>query len=92
MDRRNFIGKTMALGAAGMVAPSLKTFASFPASPQLRPDDISIAQWALVQEIRDGKWKTLDFPKVAREDFDINGITAMASAKFLKEIIAKMLE
>jgi L-ribulose-5-phosphate 3-epimerase len=37
-------------------------------------NDISIAQWALVQEIRDGKWKTLDFPRVAREDFDINGI------------------
>ena len=37
-------------------------------------DDISLAQWALVEEIRTGKWKTLDFPKIAREDFDINGI------------------
>lgn len=37
-------------------------------------DDISIAQWALVREIREGKWKTLDFPRIAREDFDINGI------------------
>lgn len=37
-------------------------------------NDISLAQWALVQEIRDGKWKTLDFPRVAREDFDLNGI------------------
>ena len=59
MDRRNFIGKTMALGAAGMVAPSLNAFSATTFSPQLRPDDISIAQWALVQEIRDGKWKTL---------------------------------
>ena len=74
MDRRNFIGKTMALGAAGMVAPSLQALSSNSSGPWLRPDDISIAQWALVQEIRDGKWKTLDFPKVAREDFDINGI------------------
>ncbi|KPK86283.1 MAG: hypothetical protein AMS27_05420 [Bacteroides sp. SM23_62_1] len=37
-------------------------------------DDISIAQWALVSEIQDGQWKTLDFPKIAREVFDINGI------------------
>lgn len=37
-------------------------------------DDISIAQWALVDEIRQGLWTTLDFPKLAREEFDINGI------------------
>src|SRR4051812_39827790 len=37
-------------------------------------DDISLAQWALVEEVKAGKWKTLDFPKIAREDFDINGI------------------
>jgi hydroxypyruvate isomerase len=37
-------------------------------------DDISLAQWALVKEIKEGKWKTLDLPKIAREDFDINGI------------------
>jgi L-ribulose-5-phosphate 3-epimerase len=37
-------------------------------------DDISLAQWALVEEIRAGKWKTLDFPQVARKDFGLNGI------------------
>lgn len=37
-------------------------------------DDISLAQWALVEEIRAGKWKNLDFPRVAREDFGLNGI------------------
>jgi len=37
-------------------------------------DDISLAQWALIEEFREGKWKTLDFPKIAREDFDLNGI------------------
>ncbi|MCW3114500.1 MAG: barrel protein [Segetibacter sp.] len=37
-------------------------------------DDISLAQWALVGELKAGKWKTLDFPKIAREDFDLNGI------------------
>jgi len=37
-------------------------------------DDISIAQWALVEEVRAGKWKNLDFPRIAREDFGVNGI------------------
>jgi len=37
-------------------------------------DDISLAQWALVDEIRAGKWKNLDFPRIAREDFGLNGI------------------
>jgi hypothetical protein len=27
-----------------------------------------------VEEIRSGKWKTLDFPSVARKDFGLNGI------------------
>ncbi|QEC68334.1 TIM barrel protein [Panacibacter ginsenosidivorans] len=40
----------------------------------MNKDDISLAQWALVEEIQTGKWKTLDFPKIAREDFDLNGI------------------
>jgi len=37
-------------------------------------DDISLAQWALVNELRAGKWKTLDFAKIARQDFGLNGI------------------
>lgn len=41
---------------------------------QNQKDDISLAQWALVNEIRAGEWKTLDFPRVAREDFGLNGI------------------
>jgi len=36
--------------------------------------DISLAEWALVEEIRAGKWKNLDFPRIAREDFGLNGI------------------
>ena len=43
-------------------------------SSQLKESDISLAQWALVEEIRAGKWKNLDFPRIAREDFGINGI------------------
>ncbi len=41
---------------------------------QLTKDDISLAEWALVEEIRAGKWKNLDFPRIAREDFDLDGI------------------
>ena len=37
-------------------------------------DDISLAQWALVDEVRTGAWTTLDFPKIARQDFGLNGI------------------
>ena len=90
LNRRDFIGKTMTTGAVGIVAPALLGSCSSnnetaeekskkkspPIAVPVMPekDDISIAQWALVDEIREGIWKTLDFPKVAREDFDINGI------------------
>ncbi|HEY0432694.1 MAG TPA: hypothetical protein VGC95_02405, partial [Chitinophagaceae bacterium] len=37
-------------------------------------NDISLAEWALVEEIRAGKWTNLDFPRIAREDFGLNGI------------------
>jgi L-ribulose-5-phosphate 3-epimerase len=37
-------------------------------------DDISLAQWSLIEEFRAGKWKTLDFPRLAREDFGLNGV------------------
>ena len=76
------------MGATGLVASSLlgscvpgedaeentdaESAAVLPVMPD--KDDISIAQWALVDEIRQGLWTTLDFPKLAREEFDINGI------------------
>jgi sugar phosphate isomerase/epimerase len=41
---------------------------------QVKRSDISLAQWALVEEVRAGKWKTLDFPRIARQDFNLNGI------------------
>lgn len=37
-------------------------------------DDISLAQWSLIEEWRAGKWKTLDFPRLTREEFNLNGI------------------
>lgn len=86
MKRRAFIEKSMGAGAAGVMASSLlgscasqgteeamsRSVAVLPIMPE--KDDISIAQWSLVDEIREGLWTTLDFPKLAREEFDINGI------------------
>ena len=80
MDRRSFIGKGLAAGAAGMMAPHMLGADREPDHPQAThsgepvKDGISLAQWSLEQEIRDGKWTTLDFPRVAREDFGLNGI------------------
>ncbi len=37
-------------------------------------DDISLAQWSLVDEVNAGKWTTLDFPAITRKDFDLNGV------------------
>jgi L-ribulose-5-phosphate 3-epimerase len=74
ITRRNFIEKSMIMGAAGVAAPSLLGNAAMEPTPRIIKDDISLAQWALVEEVQSGKWKTLDFPKIARNDFGLNGI------------------
>lgn len=71
--RRDFLNKCLATIVTIQGAQMLKPARSF-AVPGIVKDDISLAQWALVDEINEGKWKTLDFPKIARRDFDINGI------------------
>ena len=74
LNRRNFLYKSGLLFATGLIAPKFIPKARAIPTPRMIKDDISIAQWALVEEIRQGKWSTLDFPRIAREDFDINGI------------------
>ena len=75
LSRRNFMNKSVALGAGSLITPSILNMQSAQAeSLRIRKNDISIAQWALVDELRAGKWKTLDFPRIAREDFELNGI------------------
>jgi L-ribulose-5-phosphate 3-epimerase len=74
ITRRSFIEKSMVLGAAGAVAPSVIGSEFCSSTPRLIKDDISLAQWALVDEVKSGKWKTLDFAKVAKNDFGLNGI------------------
>jgi len=77
LNRRNFLEKTAALGATGLLAPAgLKAAEKqtpYP-TPRMIKDDISLAQWALVEEVRAGKWKTTEFAKIAKEDFGISGI------------------
>ena len=70
MKRREFVGTTV-LGSMSLQLSSLP----LPIKNQFKmKNDISLAQWALVEEMRAGKWKNLDFPKIAREDFGLNGI------------------
>ena len=73
MNRKTFLQNSAALGTAVIIAPSI-IYNSNGMTLQSQKDDISLAQWALVDEIRAGKWKNLDFPRVAREDFGLNGI------------------
>lgn len=73
VNRREFMAGAIAAGTGfGSLLLAKDTKAN--TAPRTVKDDISLAQWALVQEVRDGKWKTLDFPRIARDDFDINGI------------------
>jgi len=77
VTRRGFIGRSLALGAGSMIAPSLLKTQILQAAQEtvwIRKNNISLAEWALVDEIRDGKWTNLDFPRIAREDFGIGGI------------------
>jgi sugar phosphate isomerase/epimerase len=71
--RREFITQTTMMGAAALSHPIIENLENF-MTPRMTHDDISLAQWALVEEMRAGKWKNRDFPRIAREDFDINGI------------------
>jgi L-ribulose-5-phosphate 3-epimerase len=74
VNRREFLSRSVAASMASGFILSAQGSVS-PAGPK-KPakDDISLAQWALVSEIREGKWKNSDFPRIAREDFGINGI------------------
>lgn len=74
ITRRSFVERSVVMGAAGLTAPSFLIKEAMEPTPREIKDDISLAQWALVDEVRAGKWKTLDFAKVARNDFGLNGI------------------
>jgi len=72
--RRTFIKKSAAVAGTAMLLPGITPIFSQLRQNTMVKDDISLAQWALVEEVRNGDWTTLDFPRIAREDFDLNGI------------------
>jgi L-ribulose-5-phosphate 3-epimerase len=74
ITRRIFFEKSMAISATGIVSPSVLRSILPAETPRMIKDDISLAQWALVDEVKAGKWKTLDFAKIARNDFGLKGI------------------
>lgn len=77
VSRRSFIEKSILMGAGSLIAPSLLKAQMNQVAPQsiwIGKNDISLAQWSLVDEVNQGKWKTPDFPRIAREDFGINGV------------------
>jgi hypothetical protein len=74
VNRREFLSRSVVAGVASSFVISTKGAVSKGGPKKPAKDDISLAQWALVSEIREGKWKNSDFPRIAREDFGINGI------------------
>ena len=66
ISRRQFVKSTATVAASFAVAPSFA--ASFPSKPFF---DISLAQWSFVKDFFSKKYDTLDFPAIARKDFDI---------------------
>jgi L-ribulose-5-phosphate 3-epimerase len=62
------------MGAAAMASSAAAAGNSLRTTARAVKDDISLAQWSLVEEVRAGKWKTVDFARIAREDFGLNGI------------------
>jgi len=73
ITRRNFFSRSLAIGAGlsglPLISPSKLNSAARPTK-----DDISLAEWSLVGDLRKGKFTNLDVPRICREEFDINGL------------------
>lgn len=67
--RRNFLKKTLMGAGVIMLAPSLKPIGS--KNSQLK---ISLAEWSLHRAIEAGKIDHLDFPIIAKRDYDISAV------------------
>ena len=70
MNRRTFIKIT---GLSLCVSPTAIPAATIH-EPKDELFDISLAQWSLNRTLRAGKMTNLDFPKVARDQYDIHCI------------------
>lgn len=66
MNRRHFLSTVPAAAAAGAIA--------FPVQAQGKPLKISLAQWSLHKAIQSRLISNLDFPRIARQQFGIEGL------------------
>lgn len=64
--RREFLNAAALTAFSAAVAP-------LAAGPPAR-DEISLAAWSLVRSFRGGKWKTLDLPRICREQLGIGAV------------------
>jgi sugar phosphate isomerase/epimerase len=71
LDRRNFIRNTAAAGAVlGLSSLPMSSLAAEESSKPLFK--ISLAEWSFHRALKGGKMDNLDFPVVAKRDFDID--------------------
>ena len=70
--RRSFLKTAAAAAAIGLIRPS----SAFAASAEDAPFKISLAEWSLHKTLRDDSmgWTNLDFPLMARKQFDIDAV------------------
>lgn len=73
-SRRTFLSRGVRATAGSLLAGAPASLVGTERPPIAEKSDISLAQWALVDEMRAGRWKNADFPRIAREDFGIGGI------------------
>ncbi len=71
LNRRQFISRSMQVGAALGVGAMLMPQRAKAAEPLYR---ISLAEWSLHRTLGAGKMTNLDFPRVAKEEFGIDAI------------------
>src|SRR4051812_2974428 len=93
LDRRTFLQSTAAAGAAlGLGTASWAAGAAAEGSKPLFK--ISLAEWSFHRALKAGKMDNLDFPKVAKKDFDIDCVEYVNvffmdkanDAKYLKQL------
>ncbi|MEX0936233.1 MAG: family 16 glycoside hydrolase [Pirellulales bacterium] len=75
MQRRTFLA--LSLGTLGGLALRLQPGQMAWAAETVPPEElfkISLAQWSLHRTLNDGKLDNLDFPRVAKRDFEIDAV------------------
>lgn len=73
-NRRRFLAATGAVAVAGATQNLAFAMPSKSSTRQEDPFKISLAQWSLHRELQGGKLDNLDFAKVTKEEFGIDGV------------------